>query len=380
VKRAFGLAIAMAALAAVAGCAASRTTVATYRPFSSPLRLVPPSPTSLRFSTASNQRFARKDVQGLIRILVLPPGARVVAKVPRSAPRQFRNTLTGTRFLPGIAVTHRVWIVHEPLRRVVRFVQAHADPRPRPEARFRGKNNGIELRPVGSYAFPPVPGRSWDRWLTVDMVALSGGGTAVIAQAGDAWVHPSPRSALLAAAVKRIDVVSRFRSKRPNVLVHVRRPYEVGSIVSLVNGLGLANTEHIACLAVLFGGPTVTLRFRTANGKLLARANVRDILGGRWSGPCNPLQLTVRGRAAPPLIGADLLLRLQRLLNVDLAPRLPREVSACLLHRHGWKVKSSPRELKATKNGRRWTISFHSTGKVTLDKTGPPALERCLRS
>lgn len=376
-KHASSLVAVTAALAAATGCAASHPKAVTYAPSFSRVR-PPPSPTSLRFSTASNRRFAQEDVQGLIRILVLPRGARVVAKVPRSAPLQFRHAVIASRLLPGTAVTHRIWIVHEPLERVVRFVQAHAHPRPRPEARFRGTNNGIRLQQIGSYSFPPVPGRSWNRWLTADMVALSGGETAVITQAGDAWVHPSPRSALLHAAVKRIDVVSRFGNEHPNVLVHVRRPYDVGWIVSLVNGLGLADAAQVACLQVLYGGPTVTLRFRAANGELLARATVRDIFGRGRSGPCNPLQLTLRRRPAPPLIGADLLLRIQRLLNIDLAPPLPRDVSACLLRQHGWKVDSGPSGLKATKNGRRWTITFHHTGKVTLDKEGPRELERCV--
>jgi hypothetical protein len=355
------------------------------------VRLTPPSPTSLRFPTASNRRFAHEDVQRLMGILVLPRGARLVAKVPRSVPLRLRNELTGTRFLRGIAVTYRIWVVHQPLDEVVRFVQAHAHLRPRPLAPYRGKNNGVRLRAVGSYQFQPVPGRSWERWLTVDMTALSGGGAAVIAQTGDGWNH-SPNRVLLPAAVKRIDVVSRVGNQTPNVLVHVRTPYEVGSLVALVNGLGLSNAEHVACAWDFVGGPSVTLRFRAANGKLLARATVPDTPGTGISSPCNPLQLTVHSRKAPPLIGADLLLRIHQLLNINLAPPLPRAVSACLQRRPGWNVQSRhhtgatprlqhlPPELTATKNGRRWTITFHYSGKVTLDKAAPRGLEHCLRT
>lgn len=101
--------------------------------------------------------------------------------------------------------------------------------------------------------------------------------------------------------------------------------------------------------------------------------------------------MVVRGRKAPPLIGADLLRRLQQLLNVHLAPPLPRNVSVCL-ERHGWKVQSVthnqmvdrvqdfPPELTAAKNGKRWTITFHYSGKVTFDKTAPRALERCVHA
>jgi len=379
---------AMVALSAGDGSARHVVVVEGPRPVA---RLVPPPPTALRFSTVSNRRFAREDVQRLIRILELPRGAHLVAKVPPSVPPRFRNEITAPRFLPGIAVTHRIWIVHEPLHRVVRFVQAHAHPRPRPWARYRGKNNGVRLRPVGSYTFPPVPGRSWERWLNADMIALSGGGTAVIAQTGDAWIQTS-RRAPLSRAVKRIDVVSRIGNSSPNVLVHVRRPYGVASIVALVNGLGVSNTEHIVCAVAFGGGPTVTLRFRAANGRLLARATVPDTPGGGLSGPCNPVQLTVGGRKAPSLIGADLLLQLQRDLNIDLAPPLPSAVSACLQRGPGWSVRSVahngmvdrvqqfPPELTATRNGRRWTITFHLSGKVTLDKPAPRRLEHCLHS
>jgi hypothetical protein len=222
------------------------------------------------------------------------------------------------------------------------------------------------------------------------MIPLSGGGTAVVAQAGDSWIHPPPRSAQLPAGVRRIDIVSRIGRLRPNVLVHLRNRVDVGQIVAEMNGLGLADTERVACAAVLFGGPTVTLRFRAANGSVLARARVQDQLGLGRSGPCNPLLLTIGDRKALPLIGADLVLRLQRLLNLDLAPRVPRDVSNCL-HRHGWKVQTVshnalvgkpqhfPPELTATKHGHRWTITFHRTGKVTPDRTGPLGLERCLR-
>ncbi|MGN6445065.1 hypothetical protein [Amnibacterium sp.] len=186
--------------------------------------------------------------------------------------------------------------------------------------------------------------------------------------------------------------MSRVGHHAPNVLVHVREPYAVGSIVSLINGLGLADAEHIACFADFFGGPTVTLRFRAANGELLAHATVPDTLGRGESTPCNPVQLTVHGRRTPPLIGADLLRRLHQLLNIDLAPPLPRDVQSCVLRRHGWRVQSVthtatvdraqnfPSELTATKNRKRWTITFHYTGKVTLDRAGPRALARCLRA
>jgi hypothetical protein len=158
VKVLIGSAVVFAAILSLSGSGGPARQVFSIGPLFRPP--IPPSPTSLRFSTASNRRFAQEDVKKLIRILVLPRGARLVAKVPRSVPARLRNELTDARFLPGFAVTQRIWIVHQPLDRVVRFVEAHAHPRPRPWARYRGKNNGVRLRRIGSYTFPPVPGRS----------------------------------------------------------------------------------------------------------------------------------------------------------------------------------------------------------------------------
>ncbi len=344
----------------------------------SPPRPVAPSPTALRFSTAANRRFASRDVRKLIRIVVVPSIARPVSQIPQSAPVWLRDQAKGFRRM-GTATTHRIWIVREPLKTVVRFVRANARPRPRPEARYRTGGSRIGSRPSSSYEFPPIPGRSWSRWLNIDMSALPNGSTVVFAQAGDEWNHTPPRSTEIRGHVKRIDIVSRLGMQRPNVLVHVRKAYDVGWIVALTNGLGVV-PHNVGCLLdARFGGRAVTLRFRAADGHVLARATVPDFGGAGTSGPCNPLELTIGSRPAVPLIGADLLLRIQRLLNVDLAPPLPRYVSDCLLRQHGWKIAGA-RTLTASKGGKRWTITFHLTGKVTADKPAPPQLRRCLRA
>lgn len=377
-KRTFVPVLVVASLATVAGCGGSRQIVTGNGPRLA--HIVPPSPTSLRFSTASNRQAAFENVRKLIRIVVVPRGAHPVAEMPQGAPVWLAEQMPRGKGLAGVASTHRIWIVQEPLKQVVLFVQSHARPQPRPEARYRTAINRIGSRPVRSYAFPPIPGRSWSRWLNVDMAALPNGWTVVLAQAGDYWIHTPPRSAEIRGRVRRIDIVSRLGKQRPNVLVHVRNPYDVGWIVALTNGLGVV-PHNVGCLLdARFGGRAVTLRFRAADGHVLARATVPDFGGLGTSGPCNPLELTVSSRPAVPLIGADLLLRIQRFLNVELAPPLRRDVASCLMRQHGWKVSKGGRELTATKNGKRWTFTFHLTGKVTADKPAPRQLRRCLRA
>ena len=343
------------------------------------VRMKPVSPTSLRYSTASNRAFARHDVQVLLRIAVLPPGARRLMQVPTGAPRWLRDRLARPGIPGGIASTQRLWLVHEPVKRVVAYVQRNARPRPRPELPFRSKTtNGVAFRASGEYLFPPTPGRSTSRWLYVAMLPLPGRATAVYAQAGDEWLRVSPRSALLPKEVRRIDVTSSYGGRRPSVLVHVRDRFEVARIVAMMNGLGRAPRDVI-CLDQYVGGPEVTLSFRAADGRVLARAQVSDPGGSGESGACNPLQLTFRGRKAMPLIGADLLRRIQQELQVDLAPIEPSVVEGCL-RRDGFETKALRHALTARKNGSRWTISFHATGKVTTSRTPTLAIARCLRN
>jgi hypothetical protein len=341
-------------------------------------RMEPASPSSLRFSTASNREFARHDVQVLLRIVVLPSSARPVMQAPQGAPRWLRNRLAKPGIAPGTATAHRLWIVPEPIEQVVRYVQAHARPRPRPLVPFRSKTNGVAFHATGMYEFPPTPGRSTSRWLYVAMVPLPGRATAVFAQAGDQWLHLSPHSAVLTEKVKRIDIASRYGAGRPNVLVHVRDAFEVARIVADVNGLGVATPEPV-CLLERVGGPSVTLLFRSSTGRLLARGLVFDPLGSGYSGPCNPLRLTIGSRTAPPLIGADLLRRIQQDLLVDLAPIEPSVVEGCL-RRAGFETKTAGHALTARRNGSRWTISFHATGKVTTSRTPTLVIARCLRN
>jgi hypothetical protein len=366
----------LAGAALLAGCASGGPRVSLPGP--SPVHIVPPSPTALRFSSAANREFARRDVQRLLRIVVLPTGAGQVARIPTGAPAWFRGEGRGVGHEPGVVSTRRIWIVGEPRAQVVRYVRAHARSRPRPEVPFRSGSarvGSFGSRPVGTYFFPPVPGRSSYRWLDLALTALRGGRTAVFAQAAEAWIRPSPRSAVLPRAVRRVDIVSRYGAERPNVLVHVHNRFDVASIVAMTNGLGVARA--VVCALPVIPGPTVTLRFRAADGRALARAEIFDPLGSGRSGPCNPLRLTIGSRTAPPLDGGDFLLRIQELLGIELAPPVLSNVSSCLRER-GWKVHSSRHALTATREGQRWTITFHATGKVT--RTGPPrpGIARCL--
>jgi hypothetical protein len=335
-----------------------------------PLKPVSPSPIAFRFSAAKNRAFAERDARKLLGIVVVPRGAHRVAAVPRSAPKWFREELSHN--MSGAATVHRTWVIHQPLKRVVRFIRTHWRPVARPELPFNRWTNRIGSRPGDSYQFRAVPGRSSNRWLNVTELALPTGATVVTAQSGDQWIKPPPRNVELPRTIKTIDITGGYDVRRPVVRLHVRDRYDVGSIVSWVNGLGVS--PNYICFG-LYSRPAVTLTFRDAAGKTVARV----MEGGSAGGPCGSLSLTVKGRKAPPLITGDLLLRIDRLLDANLTPPPLRNVANCLRAR-GWHVRTTGRrKLVARQDGPPTTLVFHATGKVT--RTGPlhMAVNRCLR-
>ncbi len=357
----------IAAAALLTACGSSSHVIQSDGPR---LKLVPPSPISLRFSSASNRDFARRDAQELIHIVVVPQSARHVTEVPKSAPGWFREELSHN--FRGAAVAHRTWVVDEPLKTVVRYVRTHTRPLPRPETGFGKSTSRIGSRPTDNYMFRPIPGRSSARWLNVAMLPLPSGATVVTAQAGDDWIQPPSARAELPGTVRRIDITSRHSAEPPRVRVHVRDRYDVGSVVAWMNGLGVS--PRVFCAGELIGEPTTTLTFRDARGAVIARATV----GNGLSDHCGALSVVVHGRKAPPLITGDLLLRIQQHLNLDLTPPKPNDVATCLRQRH-WTVSTATRGLTARRKGVSLTLTFHLTGKVTSSRHSPPAVARCLR-
>lgn len=361
----------LAACLVVSACASSRPLV-NHGP---PLHLVPPSPMAFRFSTASNRAFARRDVQKLLHIVVLPSSARLLTKAPPGAPRWLRHQLAHPGGAsPGMAEARGVWLVHEPLARVMRFIRSHARATPHLEVAYPRGTHKLGSRAWGSFVFAAVPGRSWSRYLSFGATALHHDSTIVSVDAQESWNRASPRTDVLTLRIKRIDITSRYGNEPNNVLAHVHNPFDVASIVSWTNGL--SDGPISICFGYFGRGPIVRLTFRSASGAVLAHAQVSDPLGNGISGPCNPLALTIGTRAPLELIGSDLVLRIQRLLNVNLAPVTPRALASCL---RGWNVRHQRGNTWSVSHAaERWTVAFPASGNVTV--TGPKrrALLRCM--
>ena len=349
-----------------------------------PLERVPPSPVAFHFPTASNRAFARRDVQKVLHIVVLPSSARALTKAPAGAPRWLRDQFAHPRGAsPGVAEARGVWLVREPLAQVMRFIRSHAKATPHMEIAYPLYARGAEKigsRPEGDFVFAPVPGRSWSRYLSFGVTPLHHGSTIVSVDAQESWTRALPRTAVLTSRVKRIDITSRYGNGPKAVLVHVRSPFAVGSIVSWANGL--SDGPVSVCFGYFGTGPLVTLTFRSATGRVLARAHVNAPYVLPLSGPCNPLSLTIGNRPPVELIGSDLLVRIERLLGIDVAPVSPSLVASCLRHK-GWTVRMTygpPPRIVARYRGRTWTISFPASGKVATHPASTRVLADCLRA
>ena len=117
----------------------------------------------------------------------------------------------------------------------------------------------------------------------------------------------------------RIDITSQYGKAAPRVRLHLRNRYLVRTLVSWVNGLGVAQT-HFGCFGQEIGEPTTTLTFRDARGTRVARGVQPG--DGRF-GACNPFRLAVNGKWTPRLTLGDLLARIEQRLHADFSPPVP---------------------------------------------------------
>jgi hypothetical protein len=133
--------------------------------------------------------------------------------------------------------------------------------------------------------------------------------TAALALVG----HPATR---IPVGVRTIDV----RSAR-GISRQVTNPEKVAKIERWIDRLKSVPRGRYACPAMVADPEHMTLDFRDAAGRLLARATYRFEFGDRVlvSGPCNSILLSTRGRPERALLGRRFLVRVQRLLGVRLS-------------------------------------------------------------
>lgn len=260
-------------------------------------------------SVPSNLMRARQEAARLLALLHVPPGAVELAAEPKGDGGVLR--VPGyDEATPNLVDVHRWWTVQGKATNVLAYVAARL---PRAAKWYVSGSGGP--RPVyymKGFALPPIPGVMAQRVLAVSVVQLTSTTTAIRTDGEVVWIIPRPASEKLSTTVHEIDITSAYPGRPPLVAVSVVGP-AAKRIVKWINALGVAQPGTINCPALPLG-PFVRFVFRTSRGTTVAHGSVLDFDG--TSGECNAIDLSIHGRQRMPLIGGNLLERLQRLLGV----------------------------------------------------------------
>ncbi len=126
---------------------------------------------------------------------------------------------------------------------------------------------------------------------------------------------PTPAGERVRVGVHVIAVRSARPGKPPIVSRIVTAPTKVRRIISWIDQMPIVQPGAYSGPLLLAGQPVVTFAFQAAAHRpVLAQASLTDY--GFDSGPCNPISFTVAGRRQKPLIGGNILSRVQHLLGV----------------------------------------------------------------
>jgi hypothetical protein len=266
----------------------------------------------------ANKLAARHDAQALLAKLTLPPGARRTRVAPRG---------TGSKLAdPGVAIPspdvvdhHAFWIVSAPVPKVLAFVEAHRPGASQLESSGSGGKGGLTTSWFLRFAWPPVPSVLYARSLSVTLVALPDGSTAIRADAGDMWDIPRPASERIPSQASVLDVSVARPGARPSLSLTVTDRTKVTKIARAIDRLPTVQPIAIACPDIQVDAPTVTFTFRASSrGLALAQASASVSASGPLA-PCEPMSFTIAGRTLTPLLGgATVVEQAQVLLGVTL--------------------------------------------------------------
>lgn len=135
---------------------------------------------------------------------------------------------------------------------------------------------------------------------------------ALLALAGSAAAAVSRER--VPPGVRRVDIQVGYPGQAPKISLRIGERAQVERIVTLLDGLRTARTGIYNCPDITVAAARASFSFRSADGALVAHASMLDF---GTAGPCDPIQLSIRGRQQRPLVGS-FLSRVQRLLGVRL--------------------------------------------------------------
>jgi hypothetical protein len=214
---------------------------------------------------------------------------------------------------------HGWWRVPAGFDSVISFFRSHppSGTRSRGSASQRGPGSPDNL--MLEFDLAPRPGVISSRALTITAVALDGGATGIRVEALETWIVPRPAAEKIPAGVHEIDVTSARQGAAPIVARKVTAPAKVRRIIRLIDQLPIVQpgVGYSCPAAPVPLNPIVTFDFLAAAAKpALARAQVADY--GHALGPCNAMSFSIHGHRQRPLVGDNILTRVQRLPGINL--------------------------------------------------------------
>lgn len=266
----------------------------------------------------ANKEAAARDAQALLAKLRLPPGARRT----RTAPRGAGSTL-GKRGptipSPDVVDRHAFWIVPAGAQETLAFLEAHAPSGSQLQSSGSGSGGGLTTSWSLGFVWPPVPSVLYARSLSVVLVALGRGSTAIRADAADMWDLPKPASERIPSRARVLDVSVGRPDAPPSFSLRVTDRVKVKRIAKAIDRLPTVQPIAIACPNIPVDARTVTFTFRAiTGGPALAQAGEPASASGPVS-PCEPMDLTISGRVFTPLLGGAVVVeQAQTLLGVTL--------------------------------------------------------------
>jgi hypothetical protein len=258
----------------------------------------PAAPT--RASAAANRAFAQAEAESLLGRLVLPPGAvssvgeppgdgsalAVAAEHPATA-----NLVDDTGW----------WRLAGTQQAAIAYIESHPPAGSKLVGTGSG-SGGVDGTTLvwASFGWPAVRNVLGSRTLVVEAAQLSDGATGLRVDAQVVWTTPRPASERIPAGTVRlrITVTGEFSAHKPRQRpVVVDAAGKIRAITALINTLPLVQPGATSCLAD--SGVRVRVSFERAHHALPAAVAVINTAG------CKDVQLTLEGRAQPPLSGLD---------------------------------------------------------------------------
>jgi hypothetical protein len=277
------------------------------------------SPTSAGgHNEAANKRAASRDSQALLDRLLLPAGAKDSRQEPPGGGSALADPIPVISS-PDVIDHHAWWVVPGPVRAALAFVRAHPPAGSRLESSGSGGQYGLTTAWSLRFSRPPVASVLYARALSVVLARLPDGSTGVVADAGDMWDIPRAAGERIPSTASVLDVVVTHPHARPSPSIAVTHTVTVAKIAALIDRLETVQPIAISCPMILSQRAFVTFTFRAATrGPVLAQA--REPAGTTGSVPeCEPMQLTISGRAYTPLLGGPSAIRqAEALLGVSL--------------------------------------------------------------